>query len=168
MLNSVSWRKGSSGSASPVNRDEPLKSIARREPSGFIFEIIGMMKRSEPSSMRGRPASVPWKRFSFHVVYCQHCGGAFSRFGRGPRFACGKSLSIGNVADAIFRIWLEIGRKFYLRSLFPQHGQPFGPDTEETEILSQFGCGYIGASVPERGSVRCRPRSEHRRLPLHD
>src|SRR5216684_3488806 len=42
--------------ASPVNRGEPLKTIASREPSGFIFEIMCMMKSSEPSLMRGSPA----------------------------------------------------------------------------------------------------------------
>src|SRR5579864_9769919 len=32
--------------ASPVNNGEPLNTIARREPSGFIFEIMCMRKRS--------------------------------------------------------------------------------------------------------------------------
>ena len=45
--------------AAPVNRGEPLKTMARREPpcsAGRIFEIMCCRNSSEPSLMRGKPA----------------------------------------------------------------------------------------------------------------
>ena len=45
--------------AAPVNRGEPLKTIASREPpssTGFIFESMCCKNSSDPSLIRGRPA----------------------------------------------------------------------------------------------------------------
>jgi hypothetical protein len=42
--------------ASPVKSGEPLKTMARRVPCGFIVPSMCCRKRKEPSLMRGRPA----------------------------------------------------------------------------------------------------------------